>query len=419
MNNLRIILVILAFVYWNSPVYLAAIPSWVNQFFYNGLPLLYLLIHRNGLTTLFKKAVKYKFFIYVLCFVLFVIIWAIATLGYNNSNDYSYFYKFFVLCRSIYIDIFLFMLSRGLLKNRGNLLAFSYFYGASTMFCVIFTIITLLFMDFRLTWQSLLVYEPNQERVMDIAMYITRFSVCGFAGFGQTIMCSISVVLSLFLIEKGYKFCILFFLFSLVGNLFYGRIGFILSSIAIIFWIIKNLNLKNIGIYFIYIIIILIATDIFFESIDDPLLNSWVSWLTNPIESFFYGIRYGQISFGDSGDILIERMYWMPNINTLILGDGHYMNSDSSYYMHTDAGYMRIILYFGIIGAFLVYMLYILLWLWGKQVNKYDKDIKYICEMLLLFFFIEEYKGDAYPIFFGLMAVLLVHGLWGENNRNA
>ena len=410
MNNLRIILVILAFAYWNFPVYLATIPIWINQVIYNALPLLYLLTHRTEIIALFKKAIKYEYFIYMFYFALFFLGWSIATLVYNNSSDYSYFGQIFMLCRNIYVYIFLFMLSSELTETKGNLATFSWFWGASITFCVAFTIFTVLFLDFRATWQTMLVSSSYNEELTSMASQITRFSIGGFAGYGQTIVCSIGVVLSLFLIRKGCQLGILFLLFSLIGNLFYGRIGVLLSSIAIIVWLFKNINLRNIGKYFIFITAILIAANAFFETVDDPFLNLWIQWLTNPIDSFFYGLQYGQISFGESADNLTEDMYFMPEITTLIFGDGKYMNGDGSYYMNTDAGYMRIVLYSGIIGAIFLYMFYIILFLWAKQVNKYDKDIKYICEMLFLFFFIEEYKGDAYSIIFGFVAMLILCG---------
>ena len=92
----------------------------------------------------------------------------------------------------------------------------------------------------------------------------------------------------------------------------------------------------------------------------------------------------------------------MPDFDTLIFGDGKYLNGDGSYYMHTDAGYMRGMLYFGVIGLVFLYGVYILLCLWGIYCSS-EVYKKYMCEVMLLLLFLEEYKGDVYELFFGVM----------------
>ena len=349
---------------------------------------------------------------------MFVILISIATLIYNNSDDYSYFGKFFEVFRSIYVDVFLLLIASRTLKNENILESFSWFWGASLTFCVSFTIATLLIPELRIYWQSLIVQTQFVQELVDMEMYITRFSIGGFSGYGQTIMCSIGVALSLFLICRGHKVGYIFLVFSIVGNLFYGRIGLILSGIAIIVFMIQSKNIKIIAKSFIVIMLIVTFISIFFKVTDIPLLYAWASWLIDPIESFMNGLQYGQITFGSSGNKLVYDMYWLPNVDTLILGDGRYTDESGSYYMHTDAGYMRIVLYFGMMGAFFLYMLFMLLFLWAKHVNKFDRLSKYVTEVLLCFFIVEEYKGDAFQLLFGMMSVCIVCGILKLDNKD-
>lgn len=55
-----------------------------------------------------------------------------------------------------------------------------------------------------------------------------------------------------------------------------------------------------------------------------------------------------------STDALFNRMYFPLEEKTILFGDGYYTNTDGSYYMRTDAGYMRNLLYFGIPGFVLL-----------------------------------------------------------------
>lgn len=418
-NSLRVILVIFMFAYWNFPVYLTTVPAWVNQIIYNGLPILYLLRHRFELLVLIKKASQYTYCIYVIFLIAIIVSWSLVVLAYNDSNDYSYFGKFFVVIRCIYVDVFLLLISRGIFEQKDSISSFCWFWGASLTFCVLFTIISLLFPGFRADWQSLVAYTASSEDFMDTAMYITRFSIGGFAGYGQTIVCSLGVVFSIILMSKGYKIGILFLLSSLLGNLFYGRFGVILSCFAIVFFALRTISIKKIGVYLISVLAMCIIFDIFFEMLDNPLLDAWKLWLMQPIEAFITGVEFGQITFGSSGDKLAYDMYWLPGIDTLIFGDGRYTNVLGDYYMHTDAGYMRIVLYFGFIGALFVYALYVVLFLWERQVNKYDALSRYMGEIVFTFLFLEEYKGDGYQLFFGVMVVGILCGLIGEGKGNA
>ena len=76
--------------------------------------------------------------------------------------------------------------------------------------------------------------------------------------------------------------------------------------------------------------------------------------------------------------------------------------------MHTDAGFMRIILYFGGIGAFFVYASFLSLLFLAISKLKNEQFALYMCEITLVLFFLAEYKGDPYALFFGVAMVLLL-----------
>ncbi|MDR2224834.1 MAG: hypothetical protein LBE52_02415 [Providencia sp.] len=70
-----------------------------------------------------------------------------------------------------------------------------------------------------------------------------------------------------------------------------------------------------------------------------------VKYALEPIENF---LSSGEIQ-SKSSDDLLEKHLFMPEFKTFILGDGLYTNEDGTFYMHTDSGVIRPILYGGII----------------------------------------------------------------------
>lgn len=412
MKYIKYALVLLAFVYWLVPVYLRAFPGWLNSGIYNGLPLLYLVCNFRKVQYLLT-GIKRKYLWISFLFLAFALIWSLCVIAYNNTADYSYFMKIFTAFRSIYVSVFLLLLANNTLWDKNLLEKYSFFYSGAIAVCVWFTIVTLLFLDIRENY--ILLLNPTEKPfLLEDEMYITRFSVGGFAGFKQTILASIGGVLSYYLIMRKIYIGYPLLLMSLIGNLFYGRIGVILSFIAIVVLMMKTLRFRTISWQIGGIIISCLCIYAILVCFDNPMLDAWKLWLMQPIEGFIQGLQYGQITFGSSGDKLVYGMYFMPDDSTILLGDGRYENSDGSYYMHTDAGYMRIILYFGVIGAMCIYGAYLALTFFALQNLRGDKVGRYLVMSLVICFFVAEYKGDAYPVFFGIMMAL---GLCGNSRE--
>lgn len=64
-----------------------------------------------------------------------------------------------------------------------------------------------------------------------------------------------------------------------------------------------------------------------------------------------------------SSNYMFENMYTFPkNTDTWIIGDGRFRGSETSYYMNTDIGFIRLIYYFGLSGLllFLFYQYYLI-----------------------------------------------------------
>lgn len=60
-------------------------------------------------------------------------------------------------------------------------------------------------------------------------------------------------------------------------------------------------------------------------------------------------------SFNTSSSDSLKSLFFIPKESTILWGDGKYLLSDGQYYMHTDVGYLRVLLYGGVIGSILFY----------------------------------------------------------------
>jgi hypothetical protein len=108
----------------------------------------------------------------------------------------------------------------------------------------------------------------------------------------------------------------------------------------------------------------------------------------------------------DSGGLLetrssneLKTMYFIPSFWTTLFGDGYYINpgDPTMYYMNTDAGYMRHLLFYGLTGCFLQAAIYGLVF---YQMLKFSYLlhpsylVKVFLFFLLIYLFVSHLKGD-------------------------
>lgn len=131
------------------------------------------------------------------------------------------------------------------------------------------------------------------------------------------------------------------------------------------------------------------------DNVVDIVETSVVPWAFE----MFMSDNGGKLETNSSNEL--KEMYFMPPVKTLIMGDGLYVNPYDStrYYMDTDAGYMRHILFYGIIGVFLTAILYGMIFyqmfnLAGKIKNL--TSIRLFVVFLCIYYFVSQIKGDLF-----------------------
>ena len=402
------------------PIYFNAIPKIISQAAYHILPMMYLVYARESCYIIIREIIKDRCIknIAVAFYVCFV--FALVKLLFQNEES-SYFLVFINMISGMlkYFAIYIFILRN--VKDGVPLAIFLKSYVTIVCIYVISSVVMLIDINLRMFWQSLLLINENSlvDVVNDGGMYVSRFGLQGWSGFTNTLSCSLAMMMLTIglknkLISTRWMYIVPLLL---LGNLFYGRIGVIASVCIFIFYIISGLSLKKIkflGIFLCGLLGIIISKDFIVDIY--PYLNNWLNWLSGPLNAFVEGLQSGKLDFGSSGNATIKDMYFIPDQDlTIILGDGRYQNYDGSYYGHTDAGFMRNLLYWGICGELMFYIPLLMIVYELIKVN-----LKYEAIVIFFLFFIFEIKGDAYQFCYGLCIVMyymLIKYCIGERDK--
>lgn len=365
-----------------------------------------------------KKYITTEYIVWA--FICYLIIFAgsiIIPLGYR-TNDFSYTRRLISIINLSSKSLFLISIFIRIYKENAKLDLYIKYYVLSCSILVCTTIIFLMFPSLKTFWKNNIIYNgANEIELAELRNYVTRYSIIGFSGFRQTFMCAISYILSMYLIlsksnvmKNISKYIVL--LLSLLGTFFYGRIG-LLVILCITSLIIPVLLIKKpkILITLILSVLILIVVINYLKD-SNEIIRTWYNWA---FSVFINYIETGDLSTGSS-ETLFTRMYFKMDTDTFLIGDGLYTSSSGGYYMRTDAGIMRPILFYGIFLTLMGYMscLFILYGMYKKFKINNDNWGKFICFIILITLVAFEIKGEIF--YFLISLILPIYILLRYNN---
>lgn len=385
--------------------------NYITYIFVYGIPIIYLIINYKLLLNLIidtsNSFEKTSICIYIFLFIISCG-WPIIRGTYEFSFVTEYWRRFFLLMVK---NIFLLVLYEKKIANRkgvnvfggtGNISNYVDYYLYSNVLYIVFTGILIIFKDIRSTLLEYLYLTPKEIVDVQKPEYLTRIGWGGWSGFDVTMHCAIGVALACIMIlmyvndlNKQKKYLILAGI-MMIGNMFYGRTGLVTSLICIFISCIILILKKKIKLvtYIISSIIIAICAVLILKNFV-PTIQSWYNWAFSAFINLFEQGKF----MDNTGSIeSLSEMYWMPNIKTFLLGDAFY-NKDGLYYMETDSGIMRLMLFYGILN-------YILgLFAAGLIVSSFCKNIVKIFELS---------KKDFIIIFILLSVVIMLFEIKGE-----
>ena len=365
-----------------------------------------------------------KNFVQLLLFSITLSIIALFSAIYNNTNDFSYVsyprtFLIWLIAGYAVCALIFYIHKKITLSILGNYMVSVCI--AQSLFALLIAYIPA-FKNFINTF-----IEQDQEFLEGVdRMYGIGASV-DVAG---TRFAAVLIVLSILIVQsiKKYNFKLLrlylisFVVISLVGNMIARTttIGLILGLINILFSLRKYfMNVIGINKILIQFAVVLFPM-LFFIIVSFFAFPEFETHVRFALEGFFNLVNKGEFTTASS-DRLFSVMYVFPEtLKTWVIGDGYFSNPrydpyyvgelTGGYYMGTDAGYLRFIFYFGLIGllTFAVYFIKA-----AHVCSNFFNENKNLFIMLLALNFIIWFKvsTDIFLIFalFGVAGALNEH----------
>ena len=405
-------LILVAFMIF--PIKLAGNFRYFTYIYIYVVPLIYMTVNYKYIINLYfdQKSNKFKIFniIYIYLFMVSVI-----TPIIRHTFDFSYITSYW---KGIFLWIikylFLVVIFRKYVYKKELFEEFTnYFIGAVSLYSLV-SMLSSLFKPLRYLMVRI-IYLSNDDVInLQRGEYYTRFGWTGWSGYNETFICTLAVVLACIMILKSNEFrkqsrYLIAMVLPIIGNAMFGRIGLLVSIICVVITslcVIFQGNVKYIIMVTSMSIIAIILFIILKQKME--ILQNWYKWVFSAFEAYRKTGKF----YDNMGTIehLTTDMYWMPKPITFWLGDGRYTNADGGYYLHTDSGIMRPILYYGFLNYMfsLVGVILSVLEFTKKIMIENSKSsiitvIFIICIAIGLF----EFKGESLWMFIGVMIPLV------------
>lgn len=366
-------------------------PALLSYTYIYLLPAVYLVANYRSTAAL----TKWQTGVLVVAGVLFVLSFLYPVL--HGTFDLSYVVVTTYIFRKLVVYVFLAHLLVRHYGEKTSIGHFMYYFALVQAAYVVGTMLMVALPELRQLWFSVFDEVTSSAPFAGVWGYTFRIGWQGFSGFGYTIFCSLSCIFLMYLRygdDKGVQLSttqfIVPFVLSILGNMFYGRSGLVVSmgacAVGLVVWNRRRpLNIVKMGLFVAALLLGLYAIR------NIPALSSWYYWMSMPIANL--------MTSGDFNNASIEatrNMVFMPEASTILLGDGLY-TQDGHYYMYTDSGIMRTILFWGMLGFTLSYgMVFCIL----AQTRKFSWLFFVLLLGALAAF---EYKGHMYYDFASLV----------------
>jgi hypothetical protein len=342
------------------------------------------------------KIIKNKKVVRIILGLFFIVFYTLFVSTFYNTYDYSIVSPFVNQIIALIFGVLIFSLFK--IKNKVNdipkYLIYIFIIQSIIQFLSFLSPEYRTFLNIFRSEGSILIAE-RYNYIRGLAISGGQFFSLG-VGFGLAF-----IIYSYFWNDIFKKASVLKYL-SLIF-LFFGAMSAARSSLAgvgiAVFYLLINklkkmklkfssrlkINLINIVLIFLIIIIVLFAIYL----IDFSFITERIQNMSKFAFEFLYNfINEGELSTS-STETLFNRMYFKVSLETFLIGDGFYTAPDGSYYMHTDAGYMRNILYFGVIGFTILLIYQAQFFVWRK------KKLFIFNILVMIYILVMHIKGDT------------------------
>lgn len=297
--------------------------------------------------------------------------------------------------------------------NKKNLLSLDLLFINILFIQSVIIIIMLVSPDIRNLIQS---YIRSDEELRRMAAYdgVRGLGLSGSIAFGLAItMGFLSLILMKWISENkstSIFFKFILFLIAFIASLSAGRTAILGYLLGCTFFLSRKIKINSLMRFLLSIIYALVIITLFIYLIDsneylNKIANRYINYAFQPILNF---INTG--SFSVSSLNTLNNMYFFPEkTSTWFIGDGKYTSDDGFYYKNTDSGYMRFLLFFGLIGSFIPYLGFFVFCFF--VINK-SKESRLFFSLAIIMGLIFHYKAEV--IFFNVayMKIIYIYGFY-------
>ena len=360
------------------------------------------IINRKVLRYLKKKNV-------FLLFLLWGILILLAPL-IHGTMDFSYFGEFITIVTA---GLYCLAICVRICKTEGEdelSEKFMRIFIYAMVLYVFSSIIAIVFPPYREFILKTVSMSDYARGVIQVEKYRTRIGFAGLSVYSSGIKCALANLFVLFFAFKSLRerkkisFKIWFsYVLTILGEFLYSRTSLLLSIIlfvVFVFLVLTNLGRVTLFLKFVLLgaFIVLFAILLIGQFEGD---NASLAWQLEVLVNMLNGRGFNATSLN-----IMKRMAFVPSIPTLLFGDGRYAGVNGGYYMSTDLGYMRSILYYGLFGFLFVVILVVITLKTIPGIRK-EPEYRMLAIMSFIAFVVFEIKGECmgifYPVIFTLM----------------
>lgn len=372
-----------------------------------GCLVAFLIVFNRKAQRRLKAILRSEKFIGMLLAFIAMCAWIFAVSVVNGTRDFSFVKTWLHVLIQICIGI----------------LVYCYLFGNSETRNIVNFIIVAFLIQSVIEWLGLLsptvkslIYMTKSASTIRIANQyggIRGLSLAGSSFFGLAVAFGLVYILffsnynTLFGKHRIVKLFCFFLLLS--GTFFAGRTGVVGLLLACIWGVARFVAGKSKidGIFAVQVaVIVAVGFAVFFIIAhyfkDANAVFKKISYLYNYVFEALISLFRGKGLSTTSTAELFGEMYFRVPIKTLLIGDGYYTDPvTGAYYMNTDSGYMRVILYTGLPGLAILFWFQYKLFCLGDM----DRRTRILC---WLFMIILQIKGEAIGFSMILQSVLLL-----------
>lgn len=370
----------------------------------------YMLCNKRYLNIFIKKISNKNFIYFSIAFAL-LFVWSLIAIEINQTQDFTYIkvlvHLIIVLC--IGYEIISFYELKGKKNEIVNYIIISFIIQSIFQWIFfIFPSLSKVFNIFRS--QSMIQNSIKYSGYRGIAITTSGFFSLSSA-YAFTIVLFFTKYNTIIFKNKIIKY--ICFLILLSGTFFAGRTGFLGLVFALILILFRKRNKIRI-LKFKEVLAILMIILVIVNFFNLGKKNKRITQLYNFAFELVNNYNKGKGLTTTSTTKLLKMYKREISLKTFIIGDGKYtiVNSDgkTSYYMNTDVGYIRKILYFGSIG--LVFSLIFQYYLFGKS-KKTKEGLLFLLLLMVL-----ELKGEIIGLNIMVNSIVILYSNVDFNRKD-